>query len=215
MPRFLLLARTRLSFRALLAATVTLLAWVLSGGAIYLAYLWHVFRVASTSPCISSPGQCLLVFGRYSPEGQIDADFSCRLDRTAMIWHDMPPQQVLLLGGGPVGSPSEASLAHAGLRARLVSGDMKLEEGSRTTFENMINAHGLLSLQSILPRVTLISSRYHLARCGTLARKLGFEYELCAAEDKWVHSIREWRRLFAEAAYVCWADMGGMGQPIR
>ena len=57
-------------------------------------------------------------------------------------------------------------------------------------------------------RVTLLSSRYHLARCALFARGLGLHWELCAAEP-----ALSWRpgmlwRIAGEAAYVCWLDIG-------
>ena len=34
-------------------------------------------------------------------------------------------------------------------------------------------------------RVAIVSNRYHLARCGVLARRLGLDWSLCAAESAW------------------------------
>jgi hypothetical protein len=59
-----------------------------------------------------------------------------------------------------------------------------------------------------LPRVTLLSNRYHLARCALFARQLGFDCELCAAEPHLPLGPRTLLRLAGEAAYVCWSDLG-------
>jgi hypothetical protein len=57
-------------------------------------------------------------------------------------------------------------------------------------------------------QVTLLSSRYHLARCALFARQLGFDAELCAAEPRLQLVPRTLLRLAGEAAYVCWSDLG-------
>jgi hypothetical protein len=57
-------------------------------------------------------------------------------------------------------------------------------------------------------RVTLLSSRYHLARCALFARQLGFDWELCAAEPTLHLGPRTLARIAGEAAYVCLGDIG-------
>ncbi|HEU4773092.1 MAG TPA: YdcF family protein, partial [Lysobacter sp.] len=57
-------------------------------------------------------------------------------------------------------------------------------------------------------QVTLLSSRYHLARCALFARQLGFDAELCAAEPRLQLGPRTLLRLAGEAGYVCWSDLG-------
>src|SRR3569623_2005682 len=123
-------------------------------------------------------------------------------------------------GGGADGEPSEAEIARNALVARGV-GDvpLQLEAQSRDTLQNLRNARDLLrgaALRAVqgnaaaaaLPRVTLLSNRYHLARCALFARQLGFEHELCAAEPRLPLGPRTLLRLAGEAAYVCWTDVG-------
>jgi hypothetical protein len=57
-------------------------------------------------------------------------------------------------------------------------------------------------------RVTLLSNRYHLARCALFARQLGFNWELCAAEPEWRWHPRALLHVAGEAAFVCWSDIG-------
>ena len=57
-------------------------------------------------------------------------------------------------------------------------------------------------------RVTLLSNRYHLARCALFARQLGMDWELCAAEPQLTLGPATAWRLAGEAAYVCWSDLG-------
>jgi|SRR6478735_543956 len=193
-------------------------ACVLSAGLVYIGYFLYVLRVARQAPCRPERGDCVLLFGKHAPHGRIDRDFEARLDRAVSLWSEHPPASVVLLGGGADGEPSEAEVARGALLARGV-GDvpLQLEARSRDTLQNLRNARELLrgtatragnALHGALPRVTLLSSRYHLARCALFARQLGFDWELCAAEPRLPLDPRTLARLAGEAAYVCWSDLG-------
>lgn len=195
---------------ALHAGLVAGTVCVLSAGLVYLGYFAHVVRTARRAPCLPTHGECLLVFGKHAPDGRLDADFSARVSRTAALLRARAPQMIVLLGGGAPGQPSEAELAHAALLAKGVSIDapLRLETTSRNTLQNLRNARMLLNDAAHEGRVTLVSSRYHLARCALLARQLGFDWELCAAETQLRWSPTLLYRLAGEAAYVCWVDIG-------
>jgi uncharacterized SAM-binding protein YcdF (DUF218 family) len=188
---------------------VALGACVLSAGLVYLGYFLHVLRTARRAPCSPVAGDCLLLFGKHAPHGRIDRDFAARLDRAAVLWQERPPAHVVLLGGGAPGQASEAEIAHAALLARGLAHDapLQLEAQSRDTLQNLRNARALLGA-GIQRRVTLLSNRYHLARCALFARQLGFDWELCAAEPALRLGPRTLARIAFEAAYVCWADLG-------
>ncbi|MGO3126992.1 MAG: YdcF family protein [Luteimonas sp.] len=200
---------------ALHTLAVAAAACVLSFGLVYVGYLVHVLRVARSAPCVPVSGECVLVFGKHSPQGRVDADFQARLSRAATLWTSHAPGRVLLLGGGPAGEPTEAALARAALHALGVPDDARLvlEDTSRDTLQNLRNARSLLTVaapghDAAMRRVTLLSNRYHLARCALFARGLGLHWELCAAEP-----VFSWRpttmwRIAGEAAYVCWLDIG-------
>lgn len=182
---------------------------VLSAGMVYLGYFLHVLRIARRAPCEPAHGECVLLFGKHSPQGRMDRDFQARLDRAATLWRQRPPSSVVLLGGGAEGEPSEAELARQGLLERGLSTDapLRLEAQSRDTLQNLRNARTLLG-EGVRSRVTLLSSRYHLARCALFARQLGFDAELCAAEPSLQLGPRMLLRIAGEAAYVCWTDVG-------
>jgi uncharacterized SAM-binding protein YcdF (DUF218 family) len=195
------------------AGVVAAIACVLSAGLVYLGYFLHVWRVARQAPCRPERGECVLLFGKHAPQGRIDGDFAARLDRAVSLWRERPPASVVLLGGGADGEPSEAEVARNALLARGLAGDipMRLEAQSRDTLQNLRNARELLRVTlpaAGLPRVTLLSNRYHLARCALFARQLGFDCELCAAEPRLPLGPRMLLRIAGEAAYVCWSDLG-------
>lgn len=191
------------------AMAVSAAACTLSAGLVYIAYFVHVLRVARNAPCEPEHGDCILLFGKHSPRGQIDRDFDARVERAAALWHERTPRTWVLLGGGPPGVASEAEVARAALWARGIAADapLQLEAGSRDTLQNLRNARELL-LRAELSRVTLLSSRYHLARCALFARQLGFDWELCAAETQLRWSPQTLWRIAGEAAYVCCTDLG-------
>ena len=208
---------TRLAHRLALSAdrdvlhatAVTAAACVLSLGLVYVGYFVHVLRVARKAPCLPDRGECLLLFGKHAPGGRLDIDFEARLDRAVSLWRQRPPGNVVLLGGGAPGEPTEAELAQAGLLARGVTIDlpMTLESQSRDTLQNLRNARIVLG-EGFARRVTLLSSRYHLARCALFARNLGFDAEVCAAEPRLRLGPQMLLRIAGEAAYVCLTDIG-------
>lgn len=195
---------------ALHAGAVAAAACVLSAGLVYAGYFLHVLRIARAAPSEPELGESLLLFGKHAPQGRIDADFAARLERAASLWPGRPPRRVVLLGGGAAGAPSEAEVAQRGLLARVAVGDVPLllEAQSRDTLQNLRNARVLLQGAAQHGRVTLLSNRYHLARCALFARQLGFDWELCAAEPEWRWRPRALLHIAGEAAFVCWSDIG-------
>ncbi len=199
-------------------------ACVLSLGLVYVGYFVHVLRIARKAPCVPERGECVLLFGKHAPAGLIDHDFEARLDRAVSLWRERPPASMVLLGGGAPGEVTEAELAQRGLLARGFGADtpLQLESRSRDTLQNLRNARTMLSSElpagdvvvTLVPvapgqlQVTLLSSRYHLARCALFARQLGFDAELCAAEPRLQLGPRTLLRIAGEAAYVCWSDLG-------
>ena len=56
--------------------------------------------------------------------------------------------------------------------------------------------------------MALVTSRYHLARCLLLARRLGFDGVAVAAEPSLPRHWRYLGRLVLEAGYLMWIDLG-------
>lgn len=190
-------------------------ACVLSAGLVYLGYFAHVVRTARRAPTVPDRGDTLLLFGKHSPGGRLDADFAARIVRAADVWRTRPPRMIVLLGGSAPGHPAEADVAHAALLAEGVAADapLRLEKTSRDTLQNLRNARALLADATLTDAtrsgpVVLLSNRYHLARCALFARQLGLEWELCAAEPALRLTPITVFRLAGEAAYVCWIDLG-------
>jgi len=190
-------------------AAVALSACVLTAGLVYVGYFVHVLRIARKAPCLPEHGDCVLLFGKHAPQGRIDPDFEARLDRAMALWRERPPASVVLLGGGAPDESSEAEVARQGLRARGLADDvpLRLEAQSRDTLQNLRNARDMLGEHGAR-RVTLLSSRYHLARCALFARQLGYDWELCAAEPRLALRPATFLHIAGEAAFVCLSDVG-------
>lgn len=194
------------------AAAVALLAMLLSGGLVWLGYLCHVWRIARRSP-VEPPGpMTVLVFGRRLCGGLPERDYRARLDRALALAHGRQAARLMLLGGCSDGQVSEAAAGHAWMRQQgLPSGvPLLLEQDSVDSLENLRHARRLLQADATdrLPPVALLTSRYHLARCLSLARRLGFDGLPVAAEEALVLDRRYLGLLLVEASYLMWIDLG-------
>lgn len=197
----------------LLAAVVALTLLLLSGGLLWLAYAVHVWRIARRSPVTDRRADVLLVFGRRLVADAPERDYRARLTRALALARAGQVQRMLLLGGF---SGSRCSEAEAGLRWLLQQGlpptlRVELEQASVDSLENLRHARRLLQgadPAQALPPVLLLTSRYHLARCLFLARRLGFDAAPLAAEEQLPCTPRYLVRLLVEAGYLMWTDVG-------
>lgn len=196
----------------LIAALVTAIAFVGTLGLIYVAHLARVCWLARQSPVRAGERRALLIFGRRLVGDRPEGDFIQRLARGRASAMDGKAERVLLLGGFSGGSISEAE---AGERWLLAEGwpssvPLELEQMSIDSLENLRHARVLLRDDDDmpLPRVWLVTSRYHLARCLYLARRLGFDAEPLAAEERLPLKRRYVVRMLMEAGYLMWIDTG-------
>ena len=195
------------------AGLVSVLVLLLSGGLVWLGYVIHVCRVAARSPLVPPRRMVALVFGRQLERNLPAPDYCQRLHRALALVQAARTDHLLLLGGSSNGQCSEAAAGHAWLRqnglpeATLV----ELEQDSTDSLENLRHARSLLQGQPArtrLPPVALVTSRYHLARCLMLARRLGFDSVPVAAEAVLPRRPRYLGRLLMEASYLMWIDLG-------
>lgn len=195
------------------AAVVTLLAVVLSAGIVWLRYVAHVWRIAQCAPTRLPGRRVVLVFGRQLVADEPERDYRDRLARALALLRAGMASRVLLLGGRSGGTRSEAQAGHAWLQGQGLPADahVDLEQESVDSLENLRHARGLLQSgdrTEVLPPVALLTSRYHLARCLLLARRLGFDGHPVAAEDALPRTPRYLALLLMEATYLMWIDVG-------
>ncbi|WP_139350764.1 YdcF family protein [Rhodanobacter sp. C01] len=195
------------------AGVVTMLAVLLSGGLVWLGYLIHVCRVAAGSPLTPPQRMIALVFGRRLENDVPEHDYQRRLQRVLTLSRQGQTNHILLLGGCSSGQCSEAAAGHAWLQQHGLSADVRveLEQDSVDSLENLRQARRLLQAHTDgagLPPVALITSRYHLARCLLLARRLGFDALPIAAEPVMPWYGRYLRLLLLESGFLMWTDLG-------
>ncbi|HEY4145717.1 YdcF family protein [Pinirhizobacter sp.] len=192
-------------------AAVTLVALAGTGGLLYVGYLLHVARVALRSPREPTRRLAVLVFGRMLVGNRPEHDYRQRLARGLLLAQRGLAERVMLLGGrSGGGTVTEAAAGERWLRDEGFPAmvPMQLEQASIDSLENLRHARSLLARDAgDLPPVCLVTSRYHLARCQLLARRLGFEVETVGAEATLPRDIRYLRRIFLEAGYLMWIDV--------
>ena len=195
------------------AGVVTVLAVLLSGGLVWLGYLVHVCRVATRSPLAPPQRMIALVFGRRLENDAPEHDYQLRLQRVLTLTGQGQADHILLLGGCSGSQRSEAAAGHAWLQQHGMAADVRveLEQDSIDSLENLYQARRLLQAQTGrtgLPPVALVTSRYHLARCLLLARRLGFDALPIAAEPVMPWHGRYLRLLLLESGFLMWTDLG-------
>jgi uncharacterized SAM-binding protein YcdF (DUF218 family) len=194
------------------AAAVTVLAVLLSGGLVWLVYLIHVCRVAMRSPLQPPRRMAVLVFGRKLQADAPGHDYRQRLQRALVLARQQDTDHLLLLGGFSGGRISEAEAGRDWLRQHDLPAQtrLELEQESVDSLENLHHARRLLQAgtTAALPPVALLTSRYHLARCLLLARRLGLQVVPVAAEAGLPWRARYLGLLMLEATYLMWIDLG-------
>ncbi len=195
------------------AAAVAVLANLLTLGGVWLGYLVWVGWVAARSRTRPPCGMRVLVFGKRLRGDRPGPDFHGRLARAQALVAEGLTDHLMLLGGRSGGALSEAEAAQRWLSAAELppATRLTLEQESVDSLENLRHARVLLRQEAgdePLPPVALLTSRYHLARCLMLARRLGLDSHPVAAEQALGLDPSTLAKLLVEATYVMWIDLG-------
>lgn len=176
--------------------------WMMALGAWFLCCLFQVARIATRATSTEGSAKWVLLLGKQSLHGRAHPHFISRISRAQSIISRKAGLGWVLSGGGRVGEPSEAQIARGGLRFSDQC-RIEMEEVSRSTWENFSMTRGLLIKRGAsIECVAVVSNRYHLARCLTIASALNMPVILCAAEDKWEISCGSVALLVKESAYL-------------
>jgi uncharacterized SAM-binding protein YcdF (DUF218 family) len=169
--------------------------------------VWRIAHYATMPPPASS---WLLVPGMKLQGSGISTDFRQRLDCACMWAQGTTEYRILLLGGASGdGSFTEAGQGKSYLVEQgLPASQIFCEELSRNTRDNLIQARNYLGKHSTL--ATIISNRYHLARLGLMATRLGLPHRLCPAEKHLVLSPAMIWKMIREGYFVHWFVVGGV-----
>jgi vancomycin permeability regulator SanA len=189
---------------------VAAFACVASAGLLWVGYAAWAWLIAARAPTHPREARTLLLFGKRLVNGQVDRDFLARIARAHEVVSGHGCERIVLLGGSSsAAGVSEATAALRELRRLGMPAGVEvlIDEASLDTLENLRNARSLLGVHARAP-VALLSSRYHLPRCAFLARRLGLDYELCAAEDVFESNAAQIWRIALESGYIFWIDIG-------
>jgi len=173
--------------------------------------LRHVVRTARSAHITAATGSMLVVLGMRLGKGAVTGDYARRLERAIRLYRQDDKRTILVVGGSTGSSvASEAAtgcdyLISRGVRAEQIH----LEDASRDTLENLRNARCLMQSNGVA-RFTIVSSRYHLARCRIIAQGLGMHPDLCGAEDAFRLDMAGLPRLLLEAFYIHWYYTGAI-----
>ncbi|MDQ6646568.1 MAG: YdcF family protein [Pseudomonadota bacterium] len=194
------------------ALGITVLAVVLSGGLVWLVYLIWVVRIAARSSLDTPARMTVLVFGCLLANDEPSLEYQRRLNRALTLAQSGQTDRILVLGGCSGGRRSEAAAGQDWLQQHgLPDGvSVEMEQDSIDSLENLRHARRLLqeSGDTDLPRVALVTSRYHLARCLMLAQRLGFDGVPVPAEPTLPWHPRYLARVLVESGYVMCMELG-------
>ena len=169
---------TRRSRRAVLLA-------VLSFGILWWLAMRRVRDVARGARHDAPRDAALMVPAFGLDGGEIAAEYGRRLQRVTRLCREAPERRLLLTGRSKEAAVRGESAAgwrwmrEFGLCPQAV---VSLDENDGDTADDLRCAAARVTAGE---RVAIVSNRYHLARCGVLARRQGLDWSLCAAESAW------------------------------
>lgn len=179
-----------------------------------LSLIWPLRQVIKTAQKTSTTAPAdlmLIVLGKSLQQGQVDTEYAKRLERSSKLYQT-GHKPILILGG--VSDNRYVSEAEKGreylLEKKVNHADILLEDISLHTLENLHNAREVIQRKSLETIFILITSRYHLKRSEVIAKGLGMQPVLCAAEEKFIFTWRKVPRLLLEAFYIHWYHTGSI-----
>ncbi len=190
---------------------------IATAGVSFLCALVTTTRMALASSNTGQRFSMILALGKRLGKDGISHDFRRRLDRSISLYSESENATIIVIGGKRDGD--RITEAQAGRDYLLNKGvppaSVILEDRSRHTLENLRETRDILEKMtstgsdSTYP-VALVSNRYHLARCGMIARGLGIRHVLCPAEDSLPSDVSTVLNLVVEAFFVHWYKVGDL-----
>lgn len=149
---------------------------------------------AGTGPETEGTEAILVLGHRLKPDCTPTDDLISRIDRTVALWKATGAKVIMPCGGITRDRVrSEAEVMREMLLARGVPDEViRLENKSRTTTENIVNAKALMGTGA---RMALVTSDYHVERSLNLCRRLGLNaYGVAAFTQKGEYRVREFEK---------------------
>ncbi len=183
---------------------------IATGGLTYALAMLHVVREAAKRARVGMGGGPIVVLGVQLPENGVPGfEFRERLDHGAILLARGEGAEIVVLGGVTrAGQPSEAEAGkdHLVRYRNVPAGRIECESRSHHTLENLY-FYRQGPLYPGTP-VTLVTSRFHMARACLLARGLGLAVD-GSPSDRGIHGlIRVLVRLPWEGLLIHWYVVG-------
>lgn len=187
---------------------LSLLVMIATAGISYLLCLKKIISIAKNETSLCDADATIFVLGKKLINDQPDNEYVLRLKRVHTILKTNLAAQVIVLGGKT--GDANITEAQAGKifleQHKIDTSQIKLEESSRNTLENLKNAIDLFNL--INKKIVIVTNRYHLARAKQMANGFGLEVKLCAAEEKLDINPLLLLKLMVEALHTQWYVSG-------
>lgn len=157
-----------------------------SGGVLWWRTARVVLDVARRAPAVVPPTGAVLVPGYRLMVDELQPPYALRLRRALQLWQRQPRTPLAISGASF--APDALSEAQAGMlflrdQGLPAAAALVLDHDARDTEENLLRAAALLGRPA--DGITVVTNRWHLARCAWLAARIGLHVRLAAAESHW------------------------------
>ncbi|MDR9435513.1 MAG: glycosyltransferase [Thiohalophilus sp.] len=204
-PRLLPDYQGKPEYAGYLMGLLSLLVMIMTLGISLLIILLYVTKTAREATC-KADRDYVVILGKQLKNNQPDQEYIARLKTAYQLYNKNKYLEFYVLGGITV--DSEISESSAGADYLIDQGvkpdQIHCEEKSRNTLENLAQLRENFPCGNL--EITLITSPYHLARAGTMARQFGFKVSLCPANT--ITSDRMIAKYIGEAFLLHWYITG-------
>ncbi len=170
--------------------------------------LFYVILLAIKSRA-STQSNTLLVLGERLQNNSPGHNYIARLERAYSVFRLNKNRKIFIVGGltGDATISESASGENYLLNKQVPPSSMHIENESQHTLENLKNVRDMLTGNSI-DTVGIVTNRFHLARASVLATGLGIKHDLCAAEENFQNTTKQWLLVIREAYFIHWYFTG-------
>lgn len=156
-----------------------------------------------------SKHKTILILGERLKNNAPGRNYITRLERAYTIFSSYKTDCIFIVGGvtGKATISESASGKAYLLRKQIPESILYIEDESQHTLENLKNVRDMLT-ESQIDSVGIITNRFHLARASVLATGLGINHDVCAAEEDFEHTAKQWLLMIREAYFIHWYFTG-------
>lgn len=204
-PRLLPDYQGKPEYAGYLMGFLSLLVIIMTLGISLVGTFLYVIKTARQAIC-RVDRSFVVILGKQLNDNQPDQEYIERLETGHRLYDKNNYLEFYLLGG--ITATSEISESSAGANYLIEKGvkseQIHCEETSRNTLENLAQLRKSFPCSDL--KIILITSPYHLARAGAMARQFGFDVSPCPASS--AGSKKMFARYLVEAILLHWYITG-------